>query len=341
MQDALSKWLGSLSLAGGVFALGCTTSELGNWQPRDINEAGVIVGSRPVLSTSQAVAYAGNGPLRDLPAPAGHDRSSAASISRDGTIVGGSRVGSTSESEALLWSPSGTLRTLPRLSGWPGGALSINNAGLVVGTASSYRDGDPFLDGVQYGHAWLCNSTTSEIFELPVPPGMVFAQPTAINDAGETVGHVSAGLTSRAVKWAPGTRALTLLPVGTSTRSEAWSINASGVIVGMIDFRPVLWPKDGEPVALPLGAYEDGAARDINDMGVIVGNLTRFPSPTGAPSAGSGVASPPPREMHAVRWTVEHELQVLEPRTGASSATAINNSGVIVGYDAVGAQRFH
>ncbi|HEY6562095.1 MAG TPA: hypothetical protein VI072_32735, partial [Polyangiaceae bacterium] len=37
-----------------------------------------------------------------------------------------------------------------------------------------------------------------------------------------------------------------------------------------------LWPKQGEPVALPLGAYEDGVARDINDMGVIVGNLTRF-----------------------------------------------------------------
>jgi probable HAF family extracellular repeat protein len=105
--------------------------------------------------------------------------------------------------------------------------------------------------------------------------------------------------------------------------SEARAINASGTIVGTVDNlagepQPAKWI-DGRVTYLPgLPGATYGEATDINDDGVIVGNITSANAP--------GLSTRP------VRW-VDGEVLAL-PVAGADTTIAmgINDAGDIVGY---------
>jgi uncharacterized membrane protein len=321
---------------------GCT-SPMGKWQPADVNDLGTIVGTRSSPTGAQAVSYQGDGPLRDLASLPGFPISAARSISSSGVIVGNAiRAGGAQR--AVVWDASGAVRelALPGL-GASMSAMAINSHGVIVGSAGTLAEGAPRLPEQQFEHALVYDPSMNMALELPSPEQAVRCVATAINDAGVIVGYAMLEPPQYlALKWDAVTRALSVLPgAGSGVHSQAHAINSGGVIAGSIGGVPTLWPADSAPVSLPVGSAQNGTARDINDAGVAVGQLYYPPgTPAGAASAAVPAASPPPRESRAVRWTKDGLLEELEPSSGRSEASAINNEGVIVGFDAAGAQRF-
>jgi len=103
-----------------------------------------------------------------------------------------------------------------------------------------------------------------------------------------------------------------LTPLPGAERMLARAINADGHIVGwaMVDdmMHPVVW-EDGQPRELPLSAWSEGQALDINSTGDIVG----FDD-----------------ELGAVMWK-NGELIALGVQTIGSLAWAINERGQVVG----------
>ena len=104
-----------------------------------------------------------------------------------------------------------------------------------------------------------------------------FSQAADINDRGVVVGYAfTAANEQHAYRQAPGHRKVDLN--GDFVRSDAVAVNRSGVTVGYayehddgIE-RAVLWDRAG--VAHDLGAGDESRATDINDDGVVVGNIT-------------------------------------------------------------------
>jgi probable HAF family extracellular repeat protein len=111
---------------------------------------------------------------------------------------------------------------------------------------------------------------------------------------------------------APEYSATILTPLPGAERMLASAINGDGHIVGWAlveDFiHPVVW-EDGQPHELPLSAFAEGLARDINNTGDIVGHDD---------------------ELGAVMWT-NGELIALGVFTIGSGANGINQRGQIVG----------
>jgi uncharacterized membrane protein len=96
-----------------------------------------------------------------------------------------------------------------------------------------------------------------------------------MNDSGHVVGDMWSDTVGVAFIWRGG--APTPLPRlnPDAAFSFAYGINARGDVVGVSDFRPVLWPGGGAPIELATRAAGSGwvltDARLINDAGQIVG----------------------------------------------------------------------
>jgi probable HAF family extracellular repeat protein len=106
-------------------------------------------------------------------------------------------------------------------------AVAVNNVGVIAGTS----DGGTIP--VQWRYDPANNGSNPTLQRLPVPSGLVFATPAAINDAGDIVGSATlsnyAG--THAVLWRGGEAIdLGTWPGGRSSR--AFGINRSGKIVG-------------------------------------------------------------------------------------------------------------
>lgn len=118
-------------------------------------------------------------------------------------------------------------------------------------------------------------------------------------------------------------RALALLP----GYGQAWAngVNRSGVVVGQqapgrwspeaLPWLPVIWGASASVRALPLPAgMTDGAARAVNDKGVVVGSGTS------------------PSHQSALAWTGRHVAVLPLPRGGeAAAAASVNDRGQAVG----------
>jgi hypothetical protein len=169
--------------------------------------------------------------------------------------------------------------------------------------------------------------TTASVADVPFTPLADFGlggQPSDVNSSGIIVGAVrveNESAPSVPVIWQTSNSAPTPLP--TVNGGYAVAINSNGDIVGT-EFQvsgsygiPVLW-SNGERIELPdLG--EGGYANDINEVGVIIGNVI---------SKG---------QYRAARW-VNRELELLplpefETEDGViwSFANTINSAGVISG----------
>jgi probable HAF family extracellular repeat protein len=150
----------------------------------------------------------------------------------------------------------------------------------------------------------------------------------AINDAKQIVGNIfqiiGGNFVCQAFLWTPQKGYTLLKSLGSSTNSQAFSINKQGKIVGMSVNangyeHACLWT---DPAQAPtdLGSADDpnpSGAYGINDAGLIVGYY-------GNPE-------------HAYKWTAPMQGTDLGTLGGSTSgATGVNNAGQIVGNAADG-----
>jgi probable HAF family extracellular repeat protein len=245
----------------------------------------------------------------------------AVAINNQGQIVGFVN----GLSSGVLWK-NGTMKEIGCL---PGGrwstASGINNAGQITGF--SYTS-----SGTQQAIVW----ENEIMMGLPAPPLPVVSwdfhssRATDINDLGQVAGIViTKGGIERACLWTNGGgRELGVLPGG--LHSSAWALNDLGQVVGNSQFagvwmeHAVLWDNGGIiDLGLPAGTTYS-SPYDINNHGQIVG-IARYED------RGPNHFTYGPWRA----WVWQNgSIEELPPMPGeqASSASAINNNGQILGY---------
>ncbi|WP_370941991.1 hypothetical protein AB5J62_23055 [Amycolatopsis sp. cg5] len=194
-------------------------------------------------------------------------------------------------------------------------ATGINDNGLIAGRT---------VDSASKVTAWTVNG--GKITRLPFLPGGAQARARAVNDSGLVVGSsaISASATSAAA-WQDGqVRDLGVLPGGNF--AEALAVNSAGVAVGVSNTTP-----SGDGIAQRAVEFVGGKVLDLNIPGTgPIANSTA----TGINDSGVIVGALPNGGAYVYRDGVATDLNTLiPPGTGFHiiNATAINNSGTIVG----------
>ncbi len=206
-------------------------------------------------------------------------------------------------------------------------ALGVNNANIVVGYTWIFGGGSENVTAV----AWTLGAGNA-VVEHALPGGTA-ARAKGINEAGEIVGGQDLG-DGTGLYWSSMfATPLVLLPATGDVASYAYSINDSGVIVGVSissagDGRPVAWRVDGT-VWGPLVLAAEGEAfavstEDLLGTSIVVGDDT-----------GSYVNGIP------VSWTVQAEpggglsqiggTTAIGSSAGNGSAMAVNEAGDVCG----------
>lgn len=312
----------------------------GMTRARAINDAGLVVGDRGGSEVATAWTEAGGYVEVNL-----LDGSFACCSSLNDVNASGEAVGFSPSPDGLrvmIWSQS----TNTRLNtGQSGRGQGINDAGDAVGgdvaffkpkngagtylqlppgSASAYAFdinnlgaivGVNFVNNVGYLHAQLWPRWDMAPVDLGTLGG-VFSWAWEVSDAGEVVGFSQiAGGEQHAFLWtsATGMIDLTTWPNGCVGTSTALAINATGIIVGQCNSRPVLWTAAEGMRELPLTGSGATHAEplSINNHNQIVGifsdpgigaalwTLTNSPqaisftssAPSGATFGGSYAAS--------------------------------------------------
>ncbi|MBI3476088.1 MAG: hypothetical protein HY010_10175 [Acidobacteria bacterium] len=229
-------------------------------------------------------------------------------INNSGMSVGGASI---SPRYALLWQPNNSNPLdLGNLGGHYAEAFAINNLGQVVGYSV-------LADKSTY-HAFLWSSDTGMHDLGALGAG---SQANAINDHTEVVGGLF-GNTLHAFLW---TQAGGMQDLGTlgGSFSTANGINTAGHVVGTATRsgenigRAFIWTAQDGMKELDLGQASASQAWAINDSDQVVGTFT----------------NPQDNYFHAFLWSPTAGMKDLGalPRNVASIASAINNSGDVVG----------
>jgi len=285
----------------------------GDFQSRayGINDAGQVVGRSVPQGQDLGRAFLWeSGTMTDL-GTLGGDYSEAYDINNSGQVIGWAK-NSSARSHAFLWE-NGTMTDLGTLGGDHSIAYGINNLGHIVGLAenSSARS-----------HAFLWeNGTMTDLGTL----GGVHSIAYGINDACQVAGNSLvytgiSGQNSRAFLWESGT----MNSIGTLGGDDSYGrgINNSGQIVGYSDidgyptyYHAFLWDNDQMIDLGTLGGRQFSKANAINDYGQVVGTSqeTAFLWESGT------IVNLNDLLIDGFGWTLYE-------------ATAINNSGQIVGY---------
>jgi hypothetical protein len=222
--------------------------------------------------------------------------------------------------------------------------IRINNAGNLVALA---------IDSVVGAGSWFFWSKSSGYVPVIGPNGSAATSLNGINDKNQVVGSAEEG----GFLWTPGGGAVTLpVPIGFDTVVPA-TINQSGTVVGSVKSgdrsASFMWTSEGGMQV--LGAGRQSAAVSVNNLGQILANaekkfdrtvailarddnsLTKlFPLSRGGQTIGvdlndaGTVAATCLRPDLVCVWTKAGGLQ---PTTIVGYATAIDNSGQIVGYN--------
>ena len=277
-----------------------------------INESGQITGWGFNASFEYAGALWQDGQMAVLPNDSfGGNSCTPIDINGSGAIAGSMADGSWA-GHAFLYQGGQMLPLYAYVSGDPGMAMGINDAGQVVG----YSHG---ADDNQYPFLWDAVNG-ADIFDD-------YGRATDLNESGLIVGstHTPSDSDDRyPCIWVNG-QADTLEAVPQQV-GEASAVNEAGKVVGWWigvfgHERPFVWTSTGG--AITLGTFGGNAARahDINDAGQVVGFA----------QAASG-------EKHAFLYE-NHMLRDLNDLVPADSgfsvlyeATGITNDGRIVGY---------
>ena len=203
-------------------------------------------------------------------------------------------VGSGQNDTAVVRRPDGYMEILPMPPGaaYPfATAMRINDAGQVVGVVGA--------DAV----FWDTDRTTA------IMGNNVFTF-AGINASAQTAWTDQSG---RSYLWSQSGGSVDLAPVPGQTRSSAFGINDSSLVVGESGNRAVLWRTPGNPMQLPLlPGTTTSRARSINGAEQIVGEMNG----------------------HAVLWDADGSIVDLSQYVGEcdySVAAVINDHGWIVG----------
>jgi len=284
---------------------------------RDINDAGIMVGSAPGAAQLGGAAAWLDGPANP---PVNLDpdveQSAAVALNEQGAVAG-----SLHEAVAALFliTPGGPVSMkLPTLGGCCGGANDINEDGVLVGSGFTSDGTTPihaakWVDGVITDLGVLADGGTSEAH--------------GINDLGAIVGEGS-DATGRSRVLIFDDAGITILPDLGGQINMALAVNNDMTIVGRVgkassfDPVPALWI-DQQLTVLPLPDGATGEAFDINEAGAIVGRI--------GTTVRGGLGS------RATLWRngQRHDLNELVVNMPADwvlrRAAAINNNGQIVG----------
>jgi probable HAF family extracellular repeat protein len=270
---------------------------------RDINDAGVIVGSANMGGTDlgHAVLWSG-GSVQDLGTLGTGLYSEAWGVNSLGQVVGWSYTNGGSGLTGVhgfLWSQADGLVDLTPASD-TGNALDINDAGQVTG----YRTA---LGGY---HAFRWQGGT--FVDLGVLPGFAHSFGWAINASGQVAGNstTASGNSERFVRSIDGGGLQDLGGVG--QHNVAWGINASGTVVGtrgQSQSRAVLYTdaaglQDLDTLIDPSLGWVLLGANDVNDAGQIVGQaFNNFTGQTHAVRLQPTAGPPPGCTFHCLRST--------------------------------------
>ena len=249
-----------------------------------LNDQASVVGTRPVFGSSSphASLWTPRGGLEDLTLQA-EQGGGANSINERGVIAGYTQYVSDDESAAwaTLWFPNGLRHQIARQGAYTTEARDINTRNHAI---VAITEPGPVGVGIR-SYLWSLGAGLTDLGSLSGDEAAPLVLANAINDADEIVGRSAlASGVSRAFYWSASTAMIDLGGLDPARDSEAWDINASGVIVGFATMdargrtRAVAWNAQDRAI-VDLNDRIDSAsgwilhiAEGINDQGWIVGS---------------------------------------------------------------------
>src|SRR5690349_41678 len=293
-------------IAAALFALlaaGCSP---------DTDDPTGVEGTSPALVGSHAAVTAAAGYVVKSLGTLGGSTSAAYGINNVGGVVGSS-ASATGHQRAFLWRGGVGMKDLGALAGGESEARAINDDDIIVGYST-------LASGAMRAVRWQ-NGKITNLGSLGGQNSMA----TAINDVGVIVGFSEVKNGDRhAFIWQSGVGMKDLGGLGGHS-TQATGINHAGKIVGWSEtaagVRHVVSWKNGVISDLGTHGHADGVATAVNNPGQIAGTLGNAPDEF---SLDEGF----PFIFLSGTWTVMSTNQVF------SQAEAINNAGVLVGYDA-------
>lgn len=208
-----------------------------------------------------------------------------------------------------------------------GMATAINHFGVAVGSIAVQSGG-------AHAFRWDAGSGATDLGILPGDTGSIA---TAINDSGVIVGQsIARDGSTRAFVW---TRARGMSSI--QGMDAAYSVNENGLVVGDSESHAVIWDsKSGVTTLPPLAGEGRSIGLGVNDAGEVVGTSTRASTlhckisyVLGQHLVCTGLASNSiPTIWTRVPGTAQF-LPASAPGNGGGVATAINDSGTIIGYN--------
>lgn len=295
--------------AGGIVALP-SLPDRPRSLARDINDAGVIVGSASVDSSDpgHAVLWSG-GSVQDLGTLSGGFFSEAYGVNRLGQVVGWADTNdgsSVAHTHGFLYSAAtGMVDITPDND--TGYALDINDSGQVTGYRTAL--------GGYHAYRWQAGL----FVDLGVLPGFAHSFGNAINASGRIAGN-SSSATGNSEHLFRSLDAGGLQDLGgEGQHNSGLGINASGVVVGTkgnfqraLLFTDAGGLQDLNTLIDPSLGWVLMSATDINDAGQIVGHaFNNFTGKTHAVRLQPANLQPPECTFHCLRST----SVVLQSRT--------------------------
>jgi len=282
--------------SGTVFNIGTIGDAGSGTIANDINNSNHVVGTANSQNFGSTIPFF----FRDVNGNRQQDSGEMVSLGfvgeaeaiNDANVVVGTKIDPAERNGLPFVAANGVVTDLATLGGTQGRALDINAGGVVVGSAD-------LANGQSHATVWLPQGAGyGSPTDLGTLPGSTSSSATAVNADGFIVGNSfvpdPAGGTSQQPRafvhgGAAGMQAQALpLLNATDRASQAFGINAAGVIVGRINIG--VGPTENNNVAVKWTRDQAGnyqvtnlntlhgtgwnllSARDINDQGVITGN---------------------------------------------------------------------